>query len=77
MTARLLDQPHKHFVGPLIKPGDYPPLRKSRRRAHNPGFDVNHLDRVAEAELAQVGDFVEILMSTHMPERTSEKGSIA
>jgi hypothetical protein len=38
---------------------------------------VNHLDRVAEAELAQVGDFVEILMSTHMPERTSEKRSIA
>jgi hypothetical protein len=30
MTARLLDQPHKHFIGPLVKPGDYPPLRRSR-----------------------------------------------
>jgi hypothetical protein len=55
-------------------------IRRSEGAARAPspqGFDVNHLDRVAEAELAQVRDFVEILMSTPMPERTSEKGSIA
>jgi hypothetical protein len=37
MTGRLLDQPHKHFVGPLIKPGDYPAAQKEPlvRVAHN------------------------------------------
>jgi hypothetical protein len=31
MTARLLNQPQKHFVGALIKPGDYPAAEGAAR----------------------------------------------
>jgi hypothetical protein len=77
MTARLLDQPHKHFVGPLSSLVTIPPQKEPLVRvAHNRRICRDLLTGSPKPS-SQVGDFDGILMSPTCPERTSEKGSIA